>query len=79
MEERRGNNKGEMNMWVKEEESTLDWRGRPSNPNKHGGMKAAAFVLGLFSFINLSTHAKHFSFSFFFFFFFYLFIVKVMS
>ncbi|XP_073041584.1 protein NRT1/ PTR FAMILY 4.3-like [Primulina eburnea] len=26
---------------------TVDWRGRPSNPNKHGGMKAAAFVLGL--------------------------------
>ncbi|XWS11567.1 hypothetical protein CRYUN_Cryun37aG0009200 [Craigia yunnanensis] len=51
MEERRGNNKGEMNMWVKkEEESTVDWRGRPSNPNKHGGMKAAAFVLGLQAF-----------------------------
>ncbi|XP_073147366.1 protein NRT1/ PTR FAMILY 4.3-like [Henckelia pumila] len=28
-------------------EGTVDWRGRPSNPNKHGGMKAAAFVLGL--------------------------------
>ncbi|XP_073063924.1 protein NRT1/ PTR FAMILY 4.3-like [Primulina eburnea] len=26
---------------------TVDWRGRPSNPNKHGEMKAAAFVLGL--------------------------------
>ncbi|XWS18035.1 hypothetical protein CRYUN_Cryun32bG0007700 [Craigia yunnanensis] len=50
MEEITGNNKGEMNMWVKEEESTLDWRGRPSNPNKHGGMKAAAFVLGLQAF-----------------------------
>lgn len=26
--------------------SSVDWRGRPSNPIKHGGMKAAAFVLG---------------------------------
>lgn len=31
------------------EEATVDWRGRPSNPNKHGGMRAAAFVLGLLS------------------------------
>lgn len=46
MEEGRRNNK----VWVTEEESTVDWRGRPSNPNKHGGMRAAAFVLGLFSF-----------------------------
>ncbi|KAI3448380.1 hypothetical protein Pfo_005045 [Paulownia fortunei] len=29
------------------EETTVDWRGRSSNPNKHGGMRAAAFVLGL--------------------------------
>ncbi|XAR49297.1 hypothetical protein NMG60_11032454 [Bertholletia excelsa] len=29
---------------------TVDWRGRPSNPNKHGGMRAAAFVLGLQAF-----------------------------
>lgn len=27
--------------------NSVDWRGRPSNPIKHGGMKAAAFVLGL--------------------------------
>ncbi|MCD9639894.1 hypothetical protein HAX54_024846 [Datura stramonium] len=27
--------------------SSVDWRGKPSNPIKHGGMKAAAFVLGL--------------------------------
>ncbi|KAK7284061.1 hypothetical protein RIF29_13812 [Crotalaria pallida] len=33
-----------------EEHSTLDWRGRPSNPDKHGGMTAAAFVLGLQAF-----------------------------
>ncbi|XP_022861411.1 protein NRT1/ PTR FAMILY 4.3-like [Olea europaea var. sylvestris] len=29
------------------EENSVDWRGRPSNPVKHGGMKAASFVLGL--------------------------------
>ncbi|XP_010910278.1 protein NRT1/ PTR FAMILY 4.4 [Elaeis guineensis] len=28
-------------------EVSLDWRGRTCKPNKHGGMKAAAFVLGL--------------------------------
>ncbi|XVF23151.1 hypothetical protein REPUB_Repub13aG0012900 [Reevesia pubescens] len=50
MEERRGNNKREMKMWAKEEDSTVDWRGKPSNPNKHGGMRAAAFVLGLQAF-----------------------------
>ncbi|XP_052204285.1 protein NRT1/ PTR FAMILY 4.3-like [Diospyros lotus] len=33
-----------------QEETTFDWRSRPSNPNKHGGMKAAAFVLGLQAF-----------------------------
>ncbi|RDY07528.1 Protein NRT1/ PTR FAMILY 4.3 [Mucuna pruriens] len=27
--------------------NTVDWRGRPSNPNKHGGTRASAFVLGL--------------------------------
>ncbi|KAF5744014.1 protein NRT1/ PTR FAMILY 4.3 [Tripterygium wilfordii] len=32
------------------EDSTVDWRGKPSNPNKHGGMRAAAFVLGLQTF-----------------------------
>ncbi|KAK4802312.1 hypothetical protein SAY86_000515 [Trapa natans] len=33
-----------------EEETTLDWRGRPSDPSKHGGMRAASFVLGLQAF-----------------------------
>ncbi|KAH1055745.1 hypothetical protein J1N35_033810 [Gossypium stocksii] len=52
MEERRGNIKAEnkMNINMKEEQSTLDWRGRPSNPNKHGGFQAASFVLGLQAF-----------------------------
>ncbi|KAK6915842.1 Proton-dependent oligopeptide transporter family [Dillenia turbinata] len=31
-------------------ETTVDWRGRPSHPTKHGGMRAAAFVLGLQAF-----------------------------
>jgi hypothetical protein len=25
---------------------SVDWRGRPCDPLKHGGMKAAVFVLG---------------------------------
>lgn len=29
------------------EEISVDWRGKPSKPNKHGGMTAAVFVLGL--------------------------------
>ena len=46
--ERRQNNKGEsIDMSGMGEETTVDWRGRPSNPNKHGGMRAAAFVLGI--------------------------------
>ncbi|CAN0907389.1 Protein NRT1/ PTR FAMILY 4.3 [Linum grandiflorum] len=32
------------------ERSYVDWRGRPSNPHKHGGMRAASFVLGLQAF-----------------------------
>ncbi|KAL9241867.1 hypothetical protein vseg_015927 [Gypsophila vaccaria] len=28
-------------------ETTVDWRGRPSNVSNHGGMRAAIFVLGL--------------------------------
>jgi hypothetical protein len=35
------------------EETTVDWRGRPSNPTKHGGMKAATFVLGKCSIADL--------------------------
>ncbi|KAI6678962.1 hypothetical protein NL676_039758 [Syzygium grande] len=49
MEGRRSEHKdGELNNMS--EETTLDWRGRPSNPHKHGGMRAAAFVLGLQTF-----------------------------
>ncbi|KAK4256390.1 hypothetical protein QN277_009263 [Acacia crassicarpa] len=32
------------------DESSVDWRGRPCKPNKHGGMSAAIFVLGLQAF-----------------------------
>ncbi|WCJ18703.1 Major facilitator superfamily protein [Euphorbia peplus] len=43
-------NKGDQskNTSVYEElDNTVDLRGRPSDPNKHGGMRAASFVLGL--------------------------------
>ncbi|VVA94101.1 unnamed protein product [Arabis nemorensis] len=40
----------EMNNWELAEEESVDWRGKPSNPNKHGGMRAALFVLGLQAF-----------------------------
>ena len=30
------------------EDTSVDWRGRPCTSDKHGGMAAAAFVLGLF-------------------------------
>ncbi|CAH8388193.1 unnamed protein product [Eruca vesicaria subsp. sativa] len=36
--------------WELAEEESVDWRGRPSNPNEHGGMRAALFVLGLQAF-----------------------------
>lgn len=48
MEVGRGDNNN--NNIVSEEvmnTTSVDWRGKPSNPIKHGGMKAAAFVLGL--------------------------------
>ncbi|KAJ7946521.1 Protein NRT1/ PTR FAMILY 4.4-like [Quillaja saponaria] len=41
---------GSESMSVKGEDTTVDWRGRASNPNKHGGMRAATFVLGLQAF-----------------------------
>ncbi|XP_062196884.1 protein NRT1/ PTR FAMILY 4.4-like [Phragmites australis] len=31
-------------------EASIDWRGKPSDPHKHGGMKAAVFVLGIQAF-----------------------------
>uniref|UniRef100_A0A0D9XQL5 Major facilitator superfamily (MFS) profile domain-containing protein n=1 Tax=Leersia perrieri TaxID=77586 RepID=A0A0D9XQL5_9ORYZ len=31
-------------------EISVDWRGRPCSPHKHGGMKAAVFVLGIQAF-----------------------------
>ncbi|KAI4296144.1 hypothetical protein L6164_036126 [Bauhinia variegata] len=37
-------------MSVMATDTTVDWRGRPSNPTKQGGMRAAAFVLGLQAF-----------------------------
>ncbi|KAJ0097126.1 hypothetical protein Patl1_27540 [Pistacia atlantica] len=40
----------EMEARILVEDNTVDWKGRPSNPDKHGGMKAAVFVLGLQAF-----------------------------
>ncbi|PHU10270.1 Protein NRT1/ PTR FAMILY 4.3 [Capsicum chinense] len=34
-------------MMMSSTTTSVDWRGKPSNPIKHGGMKAAVFVLGL--------------------------------
>ncbi|KAK3037752.1 hypothetical protein RJ639_031123 [Escallonia herrerae] len=44
--------KGDQNSIAEEvtPDSCVDWRGRPSNPHKHGGMRAAAFVLGVQAF-----------------------------
>ncbi|KAJ9159101.1 hypothetical protein P3X46_024630 [Hevea brasiliensis] len=52
MEGRSHSNKGESksSVVVSDQETTIDWRGRPSNPSKHGGMRAATFVLGLQAF-----------------------------
>ncbi|KAM0064401.1 putative proton-dependent oligopeptide transporter family, MFS transporter superfamily [Helianthus debilis subsp. tardiflorus] len=56
-------------------ELTVDWRGRPSTYDKHGGMRAAAFVLGVQTFeimaiaavgnnlITYVTNEMHFSLS----------------
>lgn len=40
--------KGDSNSMaaVASQEVFVDWRGRPCEPHKHGGMKAAVFVLG---------------------------------
>lgn len=35
---------------IEETATVVDWKGRPSNPSKHGGMRAAVFVLGLQAF-----------------------------
>ncbi|KAK8618974.1 hypothetical protein V6N13_132946 [Hibiscus sabdariffa] len=52
MEERRATDKGRIKEQQQQQQqvSTVDWRGRSSNPDKHGGMSAAAFVLGLQAF-----------------------------
>ncbi|KAL2489915.1 Protein NRT1/PTR FAMILY 4.4 [Forsythia ovata] len=47
MEETRKDSRRE-SMFV--EDTAVDWRGRPCKPNKHGGMTAAVFVLGLQAF-----------------------------
>lgn len=46
-----------VSMGTATEQNSVDWRGRPCKPNKHGGMTAAIFVLctSLFSF-SLQIH-----------------------
>jgi hypothetical protein len=39
--------KGDSNSIAAASEAFVDWRGRPCEPQKHGGMKAAVFVLGV--------------------------------
>jgi hypothetical protein len=58
MEARRYDNKGESKCVIGEE-ITVDWRGKPSNPNKHGGMRAAAFVLGMSYSLSFPLKTKH--------------------
>lgn len=41
------NFKGESMPAFMGEDTSVDWRGRPCKSNKHGGMSAAVFVLGL--------------------------------
>ncbi|KAJ4878427.1 Protein NRT1/ PTR FAMILY 4.3 [Raphanus sativus] len=48
--EQEENISNETKNWELTEEESVDWRGRPSNPSKHGGMRAALFVLGLQAF-----------------------------
>lgn len=36
------------------DETAVDWRGRPCKANKHGGMTAAVFVLGLSPYLSLA-------------------------
>ncbi|KAJ7982566.1 Protein NRT1/ PTR FAMILY 4.4-like [Quillaja saponaria] len=44
------NTKSYTDPGVLTEETSVDWRGRPCKPNKHGGMSAAVFILGLQAF-----------------------------
>jgi len=43
VESRQGSSKGDA---MAAAAVSVDWRGRPGDPLKHGGMKAAVFVLG---------------------------------
>lgn len=41
-------NKEENNENINRMDNTVDWRGRSSHPEIHGGMRAASFVLGTY-------------------------------
>jgi hypothetical protein len=49
------NLKGESMPAFMGENASIDWRGRPCKSNKHGGMTAAVFVLGLSLSLSLSS------------------------
>ncbi|XP_057793789.1 protein NRT1/ PTR FAMILY 4.4 [Salvia miltiorrhiza] len=44
-------------MDMEQESESVDWRGRPSKPTRHGGMTAALFVLGLQGFEMMAVAA----------------------
>ncbi|GLT77152.1 hypothetical protein SLA2020_487640 [Shorea laevis] len=48
--EKEGRKVGEDPISGAPEDVSVDWRGRPCKPNKHGGLSAAIFVLGLQAF-----------------------------
>lgn len=41
------NSRGDAISTTAGEDMSVDWKGRPCKPSKHGGMTAAVFVLGL--------------------------------
>jgi hypothetical protein len=57
--------KGDSNSMAAASEVFVDWRGGPCKAQKHGGMKAAVFVLGVHPSMLLSlsflTHRVHVS------------------
>lgn len=42
-----------------QEDICVDWRGRPCKPNRHGGMSAALFVLGLSLSHSILAHSNN--------------------
>ena len=59
MEKTKMNSRGDAISTTAGEDMSVDWKGRPCKPSKHGGMTAAVFVLGL----SLSLFSLYISFS----------------